>query len=1089
MTTRRTPTRTGFSLVLSLIILTLLAILVVGFLSSTAMDRATAHAFSDKAKAEAAAGTAANQAVSMLREYIAQYPDSATVWEKLTPANGGPAVEGTMLYYAEQPPSNGINPNPTNTVPKRFILPLISLGVDANGIPLGPVEIKDKAKVLGADPWHEAYWNNGKNEPDCIDLNRPQSNEDEAGWIGAPTDGRKPYYAKWIEVKENNDPAGKTISRYAFWVEDESFKLNLNLLDNNKRGSELSEKSRIRTDDFANNPLPPQIAALVPLQGLLRNTRTPSDREAVASGIKTLRDAFLGKRLADLRSYNHLTVPFASASGSPALIGDNSKFFATVFSGGLNLSRHGTQRLNLNGLGFEKSGPTDAEIDKQIKQIVEAINYHAPKFGQRFYRLTPNTDAATLNAEYVSDSGHRNIYLHKIAANIRDYIDPDSQPTIIANTGKVVPRVPPLLAMQDDNWAQGKDGAPFIQEAVVRFRTSAASGRYNLKIDYYIEFWNMTNRDIYAAPQPYDKNLPHLDNAFVKIADPVAWFGHGGGTPSLLADTPPHPDDKPTREVTINLTKDVFLGDKNGFPQDGKSGRPYGVVFRAGTCTVITTDPDELSGDKALGTTYSTGGKNLANVYYCSNISGRREFVGPVPTGCDGIWPQFRDGATRQEDYGTEVVFGNALGYLDSHPYTISKGGGPNVTYLPSNDKTKKTQRDDTFGGTLFGNGVSPSQTGDPRTNNEQLTFTRYKPGATAEPDQTRYFNPSASDDNRFSLGWPNSRFVFPDQGFPWKDFYKVWVRTSTDGLVSVINPNADTAPAVIANAPLTSIGELGNIYDPARVKSSTGSIGITGARGGGRTFKIGQPDDLVDSSTTSSLATPSRQWAAWRLTDFLATSGDIQLPGQININGLRRDNGGALRAACLGMTISSVSCSATASAPTVTKPEPTIDSDEYATAPPAGLDRLISQARARLDQANPNKPSYFTERGELSELPLFSSTSADLLPGIPLRDAFDRTREELFRRVAELVTTRGNIFSVYAIGQSINEAPDQHRTKRVTATHQVKVTFALIPKRADGSNLVSNGESFDPTNKTAVADRFTKADHYDVQILQVSNP
>ncbi|MGB8168171.1 MAG: hypothetical protein WCF18_11810, partial [Chthoniobacteraceae bacterium] len=452
MKARPIAARAGFSLVLSLIILTLLAILVVGFLSSTAIDRATAHAFSDKAKAETAAATAVNQAMSMLRENLAQYPDSATMWEKLTPAAGGPGVEGTMLYYNDSPPPTGLDSIATPVTPKRYILPLVSRGVDTNGLPLGAVEVKDKAKVLGADLWHEAYWNKGKAEPDCIDLNRPQFNDDKVGWIGSPPPPPgttnplpHPFFAKWIELKENNDPAGKTIGRYAFWVEDESFKVNLNLLGSTVRGTEQAETDNWQKEREApakESPpkalapfYPIQIASL-PIQGLLTTARASVNKDAVAKDVKDVRSALLGKRMPDLRSFNQVSAVTASGS-APYALADELKFLTTAFSSALNVSRQGSQRLNLNALGFgadlpnpERNSSTD--VENQIYQMIETIRYHAPKFGQRFYRLENEylnpTDAKKevdrRNGEVVTPL-HQNIYLHKIATNIRDYVDKD----------------------------------------------------------------------------------------------------------------------------------------------------------------------------------------------------------------------------------------------------------------------------------------------------------------------------------------------------------------------------------------------------------------------------------------------------------------------------------------------------------------------------------------------------------------------------------------------------------------------------------------------------------------------------------------
>ena len=174
--------------------------------------------------------------------------------------------------------------------------------------------------------------------------------------------------------------------------------------------------------------------------------------------------------------------------------------------------------------------------------------------------------------------------------------------------------------------------------------------------------------------------------------------------------------------------------------------------------------------------------------------------------------------------------------------------------------------------------GATPSQVGDPRTNDEQLATTT----STADDDQTAYkleaWNSPAQIPNT-TFTKLNANYVNPGL---WNDF-----ATNT--------AEAAHAPVVIANGALVSIGQLGDIFEPVR------SIGVSGtidySRGGGRTFKIGQPDDLWDKNSTS----PSREWTAWRLLDYFTTTDSLQLEGRINVNSVNRDGGSALKATLYG--------------------------------------------------------------------------------------------------------------------------------------------------------------------------------------------
>lgn len=1063
------PRDTGFSLVICLIVLTLLSILVVSFFATSTLERSTAKAFGNKATAQSAAETAANQAMSLLAEKIAQYPDSATVWEKVSntaapgAATAPPGFEGTMLYQSD-------GPNKANGAVTVF--PLVSRGVDTNGVLLGDVKLANKATAF-------SDWT----EDNTINLNRPRFNGDKAGWIGTapPKPGTVaaasptpiPFRAKWVEVKDKpaTDKTARTIARYAFWIEDESFKLNLNQLGATKRGLEKVSPGTVPFE--------------IPYQGLLRSANAPTtvNRDAFATNVLTLRNGFYNKALLDLRSYNEVDTTYN--------LGDEAKFLGTIYSGALNVSRHGSQRVNLNAVmgmsaaNFDpaKYNPSTAEVQKQVDQIAETIRYHTlndttkvQKFGQRFYRTTVDK-----NADQVSAS-HVDIYLYKLAANIRDYMDPDLQPTILLKPvpgqtrPAVMPKIEPLSAINADAegttdiWAQGKESGVYLQEAAVRYRTVVSGGKYQLQVDYYIEFWNMGSKDVYTVAQP-GITEPHVigPNAFLRISNQQGWLSSPSGLPlqTDASNTPlGDPIQNPARDLVIDLTKNV-----------AKSGTAVsGVCFKAGQCTVITTDPNYTSVPASGGSSPAfSGGYNATNIYYCSSLlnatrtgPGKRFYTGPLRQKSDtGVKPDFRDGT---QDYDTEVILGTSSGVVDSLPAAIAMGGSAQIT--------TSAARDDWYGGTLLGNGTTPSQLGDPRTNNEQMVYHRFTSGAsTAEPDQSRYWNTVGSP--RFSLGYPNDLYVNPQNTNAWPDYYKGWVQTSTN---TAINPTAATAPAYVADAKLTSIGQLGDIFDPARVPGNKGTAGIEGSRGGGRTLRIGQKDDLVDMTK---LYTPSQQWAAWRLADFFSTSGELYQPGLININGLMRDNGAALRAACYGLILNVVSQNAGAATATVASR--TLDSDEYGTGAPAGLQRLINQAIVRLTGTNTAAPTYFRERGEISQLDLFSAGTD--LTGVSMNDTFDRSREELVRRLLDLITTRGNIFSVYTVGQAVAEGKDAKKTQHVTGEHWMKTTFALLPKKADGSDFKVTGETFDPTTASARTTRFAKPDHYDIQLIQVSSP
>ena len=110
--------------------------------------------------------------------------------------------------------------------------------------------------------------------------------------------------------------------------------------------------------------------------------------------------------------------------------------------------------------------------------------------------------------------------------------------------------------------------------------------------------------------------------------------------------------------------------------------------------------------------------------------------------------------------------------------------------------------------------------------------------------------------------------------------------------------------------------------------------------------------------------------------------------------------------------------------------------------------------------------------------MPIFT-TGTDLT-GTNMTSVYDRGREELLRRLIELTTTRGNIFTVYAVGQSLIPPPAGSTADPiVSSTSQFKVTFRIDPVWDAGTPT----DPFVPTNLPSDP-RFRKPDRYAIKIL-----
>jgi hypothetical protein len=363
---------------------------------------------------------------------------------------------------------------------------------------------------------------------------------------------------------------------------------------------------------------------------------------------------------------------------------------------------------------------------------------------------------------------------------------------------------------------------------------------------------------------------------------------------------------------------------------------------------------------------------------------------------------------------------------------------------------------------------------------NEQLRFLNYASGM-ANTDQTRFYSTISSNQlpDGSTMGLPNANYVDPKRWFD----------------VSSTETNASTptnSPLIVRNGAMQSIGELGHITDPARV---AGPGGIELSRGGGRTLRVGQPEHRWWYDTNQNR--PSRAWTSWRLADIFTTTtasnsatvtnaqgiptnslgvvrgstntngAVVTIPGLINPNGALRDNGAALRAALFGLSFQPLTGTGTLGVPGLAGLAANVTNVS------TNLVRRLTTTAGTDLPANSLNPLW--ERGEISELALLNSGTA-LAPGVNMSNVFDRGREELVRRSIEMLTTRGSVFSVYAIGEALQGT-------NVTSTTRLKQTFEVIPQFA-ASAL---NDSF-PLTTAGITNRFAPPTNYTVRVLATSH-
>jgi len=1034
------------------------------FFQAARMDRLVTRNTADRVRAELAAesGLAAGQA--LINGLFTNYPDSAVGWVRL---------EDTELaaFYFRTTDTSGFQSSGANAARPSsdsvflFVQPLAS---GANAVQTSA--FIDSSVVFTNTNTTGGL--SGLSPTNSFDLNRDN-------WIGSPPGGSRPVLkAKWVELLQDptqpkntnlntaGQPINPPVARYVFWAEDESFRVNINTAGATDRGA-----TSLGTN-----------ASEVVLQGALSDNNT-----GLAAGILSLQTA--------LRSNIPSIASISLAAGGTANSFQENKYVLTLDSSALNLSRGGVLRVNLNQVVNRTTSST--EIRAQLDRILASMTnqFAMPSFGQRFYRTNsfPLTTSDDLNSLDVStDNRKTDLYLQKVAANIRDYIDPDSQPTVLNNdTGFSVNQntAAPWNAFADGAAggngpvgatiaAVGKEAVPLLTEYAVRvllteWRPRDTGAAFAFRLFHYFEFWNPTTKDIPLAALGGNPQLTIMN---------LYNFNVGGGT--IAPAIPP--------VTSISLAGFAGL-----------------TSFPANSFTVLTTE------SAADAPTCPFPGN--ADFKRCGQFTEYRGFsmletndefrVRPILGGAGGrAGPS--SGSDGTTDYDVWMMIANTDGILESFtalPTAAASGADPGESNAMTihNDTGNNLNNPDFKwrAGNLRGNDIL-SRSGDPRSLHEQMTIERYSTGSSS--DLTRFFN--NANLNNVSFGSLNAGTKFADPT-EWPDY-------SPD---IVTGAGGSLAPYRQLDGPLDSIGRLGDVYDPVLFFTGTQTVAsLEQIRGGGRTLKIGQAERWMSGALATSQnplglwdgleTSASRNWTAWRLTDVFCTTPpdrngngavdfdeQVRLEGLININGAMRDPG-ALAALVHNLTYQAIPDGADA-----TQNRALLTTGNGAN----NFLKLVGRYLANTGSAdastdtNPSDNRLFWERGQLSELssfsgnqwvPTFSISDAAATPltrNTVLSSAQDRGREELFRRLIELSCTKGNTYTVYAVGQSLNP-----KTGRPTATHRMQRTFRISPFYRTGFELDSDA-TFQAgfTDSGRKADRFRRPDGYTNQILRSFAP
>lgn len=621
----------GVALVTTVIVVTVMATIAVALLQSTGTDRLSSRTVANHFKARLFADAGAADAINALVSTSIN-----------NPATG--SREFMVNSYVERPINfDGATVNATYLATHRLGTDLSSVAETRLLVSTG-----NYADITAVPAENLVDLNNLTS---CASPNPIGLTDNSTG-----TPVPRPVPAGWTNVlrnpdlAEDNNPASPNynpvIGRFAYWIDDESAKLDIKTAGNltaaggifrgaGTNPNQISPVPFLRANNSADNN-PPEF---------IRN------RDQISAA-----GALLSADTASLLDGD--AAQFLSANW------DELKSMLTTYSRGDERGPLGYRKINLNDFIARDTDLSSASARDRIATATVAlgdyINRVLPQFGGRAYDGN------------VSDSDRRR-YCIQIAANIRDYIDADSQPTAIAQNfrwlqppnpnqvGAGAPTQPPI--------AFGKEIVPSITEYMAYYYNLNG----NMRIDHTFEVLN-----IYSAPV----NMASLQPVTLIVAE----------------------------------RNEILPGINSNAPNPSIPGEP-------GTAPLQITLPNTPlpAGQYSLYTTLSPG----------SPLRNEAQWVHPNPNYIDvnsnenqGGYSYGNNGLRMDEDtsnaeVNTEICLVNNFGYLDFHarvaqdgPLTFNSVNTQRVASQPFGNSPTVVGQNNTHRG-------FPLDSGDPRSNTE----------------------------------------------------------------------------------------------------------------------------------------------------------------------------------------------------------------------------------------------------------------------------------------------------------------------------------------------------------------------------------
>lgn len=951
MKTRQTDS--GFALAVTLVLMALIVVVVVAYLGNTRTDRSTSSLYANRLRAKIIADSALSAAMTLLYENT-KYGNYITAMPAPSPPGSiaSPTPIRTELYRPVHPAPS---PSPVvadylrldNAIGEVLVSRADSAALSA---PTPQVDPRPAPTPL-ALPAAGGSWglpDPGFTAADSYDFNQiVRVGENSSGRLIHP-DGQ-PAHGQWVRVRNSS---GQLVGRYAFFIEDESMKVNVDV-SGNAQGS-----PHLRLNDLTTAPASTpasQVQEIDPTAVL----PTDADRASASSALTGLGGA--GARLPTKATTALLTEWNAPYPDIAHLV--------TVVSKDDDTTARGWSRMDLNKLvkDAEDKGTNAAKADaaKAIAAWIETA----------WSGLQPISDLR-------EDADGRRYQLYnderlrfQIAANIVDYIDSDNVPTDVGDT---VPSTG-MMAVP----VLGIEKIPYLGAVMVIYRaadrTAAApdaTGRAQmtakLSMKVRFNFINLFEQDLKlddVITAIEVKNVPSITKLSQLVWDPTPASG------------------------------DTFTIPVASLTPVAGSGNiiPAGVNNSSGT-GVRSFETDWLLVDQVKTFRDAVGNPTFNPVEEMSVA-----VLGPDGAKLDVTamtWSDTPSPTTGFRQSGTTTPGSSSAGdFLRDDPAT-KPGVARQIAAIFMMESSVPS-----------GSGTLNRQFGDPRYR-PMLLNERWR--RVTRSDTESAFTASALDARRDTVD-----MQLRTAAFDWYD------EVSNRPL------------AFIRNGPMRGIGELGH---------------ISASEYPWRTLYMQHPDRPSNSTSAivvDEVATKRRMNSIdWVLADLFKTSDQDTRSGAININTQLTTSSEhkVLNSLFLGMLIGDTAAT-----------QQTISNDKsllITTEPPSGSPAPAANRRGAvatpLPDNDPIRP--FFQIGELAPIlsRLFSSSvlndSIENGPGGTSRSTVtysvlrsspsnvnelsenyrsDLHVEQAFREVSNAVTTRGNVFRVLYVGQTIKDQKD----------------------------------------------------------------